>query len=180
MSRWKGSRWSNCGRSSWYFWCSCCNLHYRYLNNFHVLSADSLTIIKMFLGEEYFTSEDSTDITTVFVLDSFEGSFFNDLNKAKKLVLGCPALKQLADRKETLPNNTRPLYNLAMLGVVVCFTGFRVKDDLVCYIQLKSFLTGNAIDTIKSIYKNTFGNSFYYCLLLSKHKLSIPQYYIKS
>lgn len=67
----------------------------------------------------------------MFVLDSFEGAFFNTLNKAKKLVLGSPALRQLADRKEVLPNNTRPLYNLAMLGVVVCFTGFRVKDELV-------------------------------------------------
>lgn len=103
------------------------------------MAAENLTHLTIFLGEEYFTQEDSTDITTVFVLDSFEGTFFNDLNKAKKLVLGSPALKQLADRKEALPNNTRPLYNLAMLGVVVCFTGFRVKDDLVCSNTIKKF-----------------------------------------
>lgn len=82
-----------------------------------------------FLGEEYLNSD--SDITTVFVLDSFEGDIFNTLHKAKQLVLGPPALRQLADRKEVLPNNTRPLFNLAMLGVVVCFTGFRNKEDLV-------------------------------------------------
>lgn len=93
------------------------------------------------LGEEYYT-EDNSDITTVFVLDSFEGDFFSTLNKAKKLVLGTPALRQLADRKEVLPNNTRPLYNLAMLGVVVCFTGFRLKEDLVgCHFQNIYFST---------------------------------------
>lgn len=82
-----------------------------------------------FVGEEYLRKQ--TDITTVFVLDSFDGDIFDALYKAKQLVLGAPALRQLADRKEVLPNNTRPLFNLAMLGVVVCFTGFRSKEELV-------------------------------------------------
>lgn len=64
-------------------------------------------------------------------MDSFEGDPFNALFKAKQLVLGPPALRQLADRKESLPDNIRPLYNLAMLGAVVCFTGFRNKEELV-------------------------------------------------
>lgn len=79
-------------------------------------------------GEEY--SRDPS-CTTVFVLETFEGDVFNVLYKSKQPLLGPPALKQLADKNEPLPNNTRPLFNLAMLGVVVCFTGFKNKEDLV-------------------------------------------------
>ncbi|KAJ8956919.1 hypothetical protein NQ318_014338 [Aromia moschata] len=69
-------------------------------------------------GNEY-AQDDSC--TTIFVLENFEGNATS---------LGPPALQQLALKKEKLPNNTRPLFNLAMTGVVVCFTGFRNKDEL--------------------------------------------------
>lgn len=69
--------------------------------------------------------------TTIFVLDNFEGDVYNKLYKTKQPLLGPPALRQLAQKNEKLPNNTRPLFNLAMTGVVVCFTGFRNKEELV-------------------------------------------------
>lgn len=71
------------------------------------------------------------DIYTVFVLEAFEGDVYNRLYKSRQMLLGPIALQQLANKKESLPHNTRPLYNLAMSGVVVCFTGFRNKDELV-------------------------------------------------
>lgn len=46
-------------------------------------------------------------------------------------LLGTTAVKELNHRKETLPNNSRPLYSLAMWGLVICFTGFRKKEELV-------------------------------------------------
>lgn len=46
-------------------------------------------------------------------------------------VLGPTAVLQLAERDEPPPANTRPLYSLAMRGVVICFSGFRKKDELV-------------------------------------------------
>lgn len=78
-------------------------------------------------GQEY--AQD--DSSTIFVLENFEGDVYNSLYKSKQPILGPAALQQLALRKEKLPSNTRPLFNLAMTGVVVCFTGFRNKEDLV-------------------------------------------------
>lgn len=83
------------------------------------------------------TSEDGKDyvqdfnFNTMFVLDCFEGDIYNYLYKQRQSVLGSIALQQLANKSEPLPDNTRPLFNLAMTGVVVCFTGFRNKDELV-------------------------------------------------
>ncbi|KAI5635343.1 rhoGEF domain-containing protein [Phthorimaea operculella] len=46
------------------------------------------------------------------------------------LVLGPTAVLQLAERDEPPPANSRPLYSLAMRGAVICFSGFRKKDEL--------------------------------------------------
>ena len=46
-------------------------------------------------------------------------------------ILGPTALLQLAEKKESLPSITRPMYTRAMVGIVVVFTGFRKKDELV-------------------------------------------------
>jgi hypothetical protein len=43
-------------------------------------------------------------------------------------------MQQYAERREGLPSNSRPLYNLAMSGLVICFTGFRKKDELVRFV----------------------------------------------
>lgn len=69
---------------------------------------------------------------TYYVIDTFEGDIYNALSKSRQVILGPPALQQLAkNEKKELPDNTRPLFNIAMRGVVVCFTGFRCKDELV-------------------------------------------------
>lgn len=71
------------------------------------------------------------------MLEKFEGDNYDMLSKSRRPLLGPSALQQLANKGEKLPDyNTRPLYNLAMSGVVVCFTGFRNKDDLVRNILL--------------------------------------------
>lgn len=72
-----------------------------------------------------------TTCTTVFILDDFDNPNFKQLSKSPHRILGSIALQQIAEKKEKLPNNTRPLYNMSMAGVVVCFTGFRKKEDLV-------------------------------------------------
>jgi hypothetical protein len=46
-------------------------------------------------------------------------------------ILGPTALQQYAEKGEGLPSNSRPLYSLTMSGLVICFTGFRKKDELV-------------------------------------------------
>lgn len=49
-------------------------------------------------------------------------------------ILGPTALQEYSERGEDLPSNSRPLYCQAMLGMVLCFTGFRKKDELVCIL----------------------------------------------
>lgn len=46
-------------------------------------------------------------------------------------VLGPTAVLQLSERDEPPPATARPLYSLAMRGAVICFSGFRKKDELV-------------------------------------------------
>ncbi|XP_022908635.2 protein ECT2 isoform X3 [Onthophagus taurus] len=91
-------------------------------------------------GLEY--SKDQT-CSTVFVVESFEGNDYEQLFKSRHPLLGPPALQQLLNRNEKLPNNTRPLYNLAMSGVVVCFTGFRNKDELTKLVPLVHHMGGS-------------------------------------
>lgn len=89
----------------------------------------NLPIVVSETGREF---AQENNCSTIFVIDKFQGTVFSNLYKAKQPILGPPALRQLVLRNEPLPNNkTRPLYNLAMSGVVVCFTGFRNKEDLV-------------------------------------------------
>lgn len=79
-------------------------------------------------GAEYVSN---TTCSTYFIIDDFDGPVFKHLHKSPHRILGPTALQQIADKKEKLPNNTRPLYSMAMSGVVICFTGFRKKEDLV-------------------------------------------------
>ncbi|XP_017768684.1 PREDICTED: protein ECT2 isoform X4 [Nicrophorus vespilloides] len=81
--------------------------------------------------------------STIFVLEKFQGPQYDHLCKSRHPLLGMPALRQLAIRKDKLPNNTRPLYTLAMTGVVVCFTGFRNKEDLTRLVPLVHHMGGS-------------------------------------
>nr|CAH7740851.1 unnamed protein product [Callosobruchus chinensis] len=91
-------------------------------------------------GQEY-THDDTC--STIFVLENFEGNVFEKLHKSRKRLLGTTALQQLVKKKEKLPLNTRPLFNLAMTGVVVCFTGFRNKEELTKLVPLIHHMGGS-------------------------------------
>ncbi|XP_069354333.1 uncharacterized protein pbl isoform X6 [Maniola hyperantus] len=58
-------------------------------------------------------------------------------------VLGPTAVLQLAEREEAPPTNARPLYSLAMRGAVICFSGFRKKDELTYLITLIHYMGGS-------------------------------------
>ncbi|XP_066143767.1 protein ECT2 isoform X3 [Euwallacea fornicatus] len=78
-------------------------------------------------GQEYFDTA-----YTYFVMADFESDLYFTFKKANKNVLGPIALQQFAlkNPRELPSSNTRPLFNMAMKGVVVCFTGFRSPDEL--------------------------------------------------
>ncbi|XP_017843904.2 protein ECT2 isoform X2 [Drosophila busckii] len=73
---------------------------------------------------------------TYYVLQDFESDNFEAIHKQKECILGPPALKYAAEMKQTLGQNTRPIYNYAMRGVVTCFTGIRKKDELTKLVNL--------------------------------------------
>lgn len=93
-----------------------------------------VSIVTSETGIEYATD---TNCSTIFIIEDFDGDIYDTLYKFKHPVLGPPAIQQLANKNDKLPNNIRPLYTLAMVGVVVCFTGFRDRDNLVgiCYLM---------------------------------------------
>ncbi|CAH0556413.1 unnamed protein product [Brassicogethes aeneus] len=109
---------------------------------------DKLHTVAESFGVPVVTSSDGREYvdekcSTVFVIKQFHGEIYNVLSKYKQCLLGPPALQQLAKKKEALPENTRPLYNLAMSGVVSCFTGFRVKEELTKIVPLIHHMGGS-------------------------------------
>ncbi|KAI0240758.1 Protein ECT2 [Lamellibrachia satsuma] len=78
-------------------------------------------------GFEYMNN---TDDDTVFVLENFDGDIFQQLRRARCRILGPPVIIRCAQDGERLPSNQRPLYCTAMHQLILCFTGFKVKEDL--------------------------------------------------
>ncbi|XP_025961557.2 protein ECT2 isoform X3 [Dromaius novaehollandiae] len=97
--------------------------------------------IKMDTIEELGDS-DSPELETVFVVTDFQDSIFNNLCKADCRVVGPPVVLQCAQKGEPLPFSCRPLYCASMLNLVLCFTGFRKKDELVKLVTLVHHMGG--------------------------------------
>ncbi|NXA51463.1 ECT2 protein, partial [Nothocercus julius] len=97
--------------------------------------------IKMDSIEELGDS-DSPEFETVFVVADFQDSVFNNLYKADCRVVGPPVVLHCARKGEPLPFSCRPLYCASMLNLVLCFTGFRKKDELVKLVTLVHHMGG--------------------------------------
>ncbi|XP_010213426.1 PREDICTED: protein ECT2 isoform X2 [Tinamus guttatus] len=97
--------------------------------------------IKMDSIEELGDS-DSPEFETVFVVADFQDSVFSNLYKADCRVVGPPVVLHCAQKGEPLPFSCRPLYCASMLNLVLCFTGFRKKDELVKLVTLVHHMGG--------------------------------------
>uniref|UniRef100_F7EJV0 Protein ECT2 n=1 Tax=Callithrix jacchus TaxID=9483 RepID=F7EJV0_CALJA len=86
--------------------------------------------VKMESVEE-FEGLDSPEFENVFVVMDFQDSVFNDLYKADCRVIGPPVVLNCSQKGEPLPFSCRPLYCTSMMNLVLCFTGFRKKEELV-------------------------------------------------
>ncbi|XP_043480060.1 protein ECT2 isoform X2 [Leptopilina heterotoma] len=93
----------------------------------------SVPVLKSQTGIEHI---EDTAYCTYFILKDFEGYEYDVLHKSAHRILGPTALLQLAEKKESLPSNNRPMYTQAMTGTVVVFTGFRKKDELTKLINM--------------------------------------------
>ena len=65
-----------------------------------------------------------------FICDDFKGEPFQTLYQRKCKVFGAPSIIEFCSRNMAIPSSSRPLYNGSMLGVIMCFTGFRKKEEL--------------------------------------------------
>uniref|UniRef100_A0A2K5JS56 Epithelial cell transforming 2 n=1 Tax=Colobus angolensis palliatus TaxID=336983 RepID=A0A2K5JS56_COLAP len=97
--------------------------------------------IKMESVEE-FEGLDSPEFENVFVVTDFQDSVFNDLYKADCRVIGPPIVLNCSQKGEPLPFSCRPLYCTSMMNLVLCFTGFRKKEELVRLVTLVHHMGG--------------------------------------
>ncbi|NWV59520.1 ECT2 protein, partial [Malurus elegans] len=85
---------------------------------------------------------DSPEFETIFVVSDFQAPIFTNLCKADCRVIGPPVVLHCAQKGEPLPFSCRPLYCASMLNLVLCFTGFRKKDELVKLVTLVHHMGG--------------------------------------
>nr|XP_039336244.1 protein ECT2 isoform X4 [Saimiri boliviensis boliviensis] len=91
---------------------------------------------------EEFEGLDSPEFENVFVVMDFQDSVFNDLYKADCRVIGPPVVLNCSQKGEPLPFSCRPLYCTSMMNLVLCFTGFRKKEELVRLVTLVHHMGG--------------------------------------
>uniref|UniRef100_A0A8D2I892 Protein ECT2 n=1 Tax=Urocitellus parryii TaxID=9999 RepID=A0A8D2I892_UROPR len=125
--------------------------------------------IKMDSLEE-FESLDSPEFENVFVLMDFQNSVFNDLYKADCRIIGPPVVLNSAQKGEPLPFSCRPLYCTSMMNLVLCFTGFRKKEELVRLVTLVHHMGGVIRKDFNSkvthlVANCTAGEKFRVCML---------------
>uniref|UniRef100_A0A6G1RJD7 Epithelial cell transforming 2 n=1 Tax=Hypotaenidia okinawae TaxID=2861861 RepID=A0A6G1RJD7_9GRUI len=85
---------------------------------------------------------DSPEFENIFVVSDFQDSIFNNLCKADCRIIGPPVVLYCAQKGEPLPFSCRPLYCASMLNLVLCFTGFRKKEELVKLVTLVHHMGG--------------------------------------
>ncbi|NXR95470.1 ECT2 protein, partial [Hypocryptadius cinnamomeus] len=85
---------------------------------------------------------DSPEFETIFVVSDFQAPIFSNLCRADCRVVGPPVVLHCAQKGEPLPFSCRPLYCASMLNLVLCFTGFRKKDELVKLVTLVHHMGG--------------------------------------
>ncbi|KAM4041459.1 protein ECT2 isoform 2-T2 [Anomaloglossus baeobatrachus] len=91
--------------------------------------------------EEY-AEADAPEFENVFVISDFQHPSFRYLYKAACRVLGPPIILVCAQKGEPMPFTSRPLYCASMLNLVLCFTGFRKKEELVKLVTLVHHMGG--------------------------------------
>uniref|UniRef100_UPI00358E3946 protein ECT2-like isoform X1 n=1 Tax=Myxine glutinosa TaxID=7769 RepID=UPI00358E3946 len=111
-------------------------------NSLHLLD---LPVLHFSTGVEFLKQcEDEASLDeTIFIVKEFEGESYEQLVQRHCRILGPPIVSQCARLQQPLPFTSRPLYCTAMFGVVLCFTGFRSKEELVLLITLVHHMGGS-------------------------------------
>ncbi|NXH98522.1 ECT2 protein, partial [Pachycephala philippinensis] len=102
---------------------------------------------------------DSPEFETIFVVSDFQAPIVSNLCKADCRVIGPPVVLHCAQRGEPLPFSNRPLYCASMLNLVLCFTGFKKKDELVKLVTLVHHMGGSIRKDFSSKVTHLVANS---------------------
>ena len=78
-----------------------------------------------------------------FVCDNFGNKVYNTLHKKKCRIVGAPYVISSYRINKEMPPMHRPVYNRAMAGVCLCFTGFRNKDEMSRLCRLVHHMGGS-------------------------------------
>ena len=84
----------------------------------------------------------SNDIRMAYVLHDFQGPVYTTLRSSNAQILGPTLVIQLASMNLEFPNNNRPQYSNSMANVTLCFTGFKVKEELMNLVNLVHHMGG--------------------------------------
>ncbi|KAF0304718.1 Protein ECT2 [Amphibalanus amphitrite] len=84
-----------------------------------------------------------TEYETIFLVREFDGDLYTHLVDSEGVVVGRPALLDIVARHIPMPNLARPLYSAAMKDVTMCFTGFRMRQQLKRLVDLVHHLGGS-------------------------------------
>ncbi|XP_043209903.1 protein ECT2-like isoform X2 [Amphibalanus amphitrite] len=84
-----------------------------------------------------------TEYETIFLVKEFDGDLYTHLVESEGVVVGRPALLDIVARHIPMPNLARPLYSAAMKDVTMCFTGFRMRQQLKRLVDLVHHLGGS-------------------------------------
>ncbi|GLH01207.1 Guanine nucleotide exchange factor-like protein [Gryllus bimaculatus] len=104
-----------------------------------------------------FLNDGSCD--TIFVTREFGGPVFDAIHQSEQRIVGPTVLLDCAEKKDDIPKNSRPQYCRAMLGLNICFTGFRKREDLNRLMQLIHFMGGSIRKDMGSKITHLIANS---------------------
>lgn len=118
-----------------------------------------------------------------FVVAEFDSDVYNAVRRITPRVFGSIAIIQFGARKVPLPLIARPLFCISMANVVVCFTGFRRKEELTSLIQLVHHMGGSirkdfSTSVTHLVANSTSGEKYFYAVSLGKPIMS-PEWIFK-
>ena len=78
-----------------------------------------------------------------FVCEDFSNDIYAKLHKKRCKIVGAPYVISMCRIGKELPEIHRPVYNRAMFGVCLCFTGFRNKEEMSRLCRLVHHMGGS-------------------------------------
>ncbi|MGH0150978.1 UNVERIFIED_CONTAM: hypothetical protein FKN15_044060 [Acipenser sinensis] len=106
-----------------------------------------------------FGDGEKTEFETIFILTDFGCPEYEYLYKKDNRILGPPVVLHCAAKEEPLPFSSRPLYCTTMLNLVLCFTGFRKKEEVVKLVNLAHHMGGTIRRDFSSKVTHLIANS---------------------